>query len=90
MCRTHCKTVPRFATDRWPLELNSGKNSESLVSAYYDAEGHEHFQKAKAIIVAGYAIETPRLLLNSACRRSRKWVREFERYRRALSYGAGW
>jgi len=34
---------------------------------YYDADGHEHFQRAKAVIVAGYAIETPRLLLNSAC-----------------------
>lgn len=34
---------------------------------YYDREGHEHFQRAKAVIVSGYAIETPRLLLNSAC-----------------------
>ena len=35
--------------------------------AYLDAEGTERFQKAKAVIVSGYAIETPRLLLNSAC-----------------------
>lgn len=35
--------------------------------SYIDAEGQEHFQKAKAVIVSGYAIETPRLLLNSAC-----------------------
>ncbi len=35
--------------------------------SYYDQEGHEHFQRAKAVIVSGYAIETPRLLLNSAC-----------------------
>jgi choline dehydrogenase-like flavoprotein len=35
--------------------------------SYYDASGAEHFQKANAIIVSGYAIETPRLLLNSAC-----------------------
>jgi choline dehydrogenase-like flavoprotein len=35
--------------------------------SYFDAEGAEHFQKAKAVIVSGYAIETPRLLLNSAC-----------------------
>jgi choline dehydrogenase-like flavoprotein len=35
--------------------------------SYFDAEGREHFQKAKAVIVSGYAIETPRLLLNSAC-----------------------
>jgi choline dehydrogenase-like flavoprotein len=35
--------------------------------SYIDAKGEEHFQKAKAVIVSGYAIETPRLLLNSAC-----------------------
>jgi choline dehydrogenase-like flavoprotein len=35
--------------------------------SYFDAKGEEHFQKAKAVIVSGYAIETPRLLLNSAC-----------------------
>lgn len=34
---------------------------------YYDRDGNEHFQRARAVIVAGYAIETPRLLLNSAC-----------------------
>jgi choline dehydrogenase-like flavoprotein len=33
---------------------------------YYDREGREHFQRAKAVIVCAYAIETPRLLLNSA------------------------
>jgi choline dehydrogenase-like flavoprotein len=35
--------------------------------SYFDKEKHEHFQKARAVIVAGYSIETPRLLLNSAC-----------------------
>ncbi len=34
---------------------------------YFDREGREHLQRAKAVIVSGYAIETPRLLLNSAC-----------------------
>lgn len=34
---------------------------------YYDEDGREHFQRAKVVIVSGYAIETPRLLLNSAC-----------------------
>jgi choline dehydrogenase-like flavoprotein len=34
---------------------------------YYDREGREHFQRARAVIVAGYSIETPRLLMNSAC-----------------------
>jgi choline dehydrogenase-like flavoprotein len=35
--------------------------------SYLDQEGNEHFQKAKVVIVSGYAIETPPLLLNSAC-----------------------
>ena len=34
---------------------------------YFDHFGKSHFQRTKAIIVSGYAIETPRLLLNSAC-----------------------
>jgi choline dehydrogenase-like flavoprotein len=34
---------------------------------YFDPEGKERFQRAKAVIIAGYAVETPRLLLNSAC-----------------------
>ena len=34
---------------------------------YIDANGNERGQKAKVVIVSGYAIETPRLLLNSAC-----------------------
>ncbi len=34
---------------------------------HYHREGEWHFQKAKNVVVAGYAIETPRLLLNSAC-----------------------
>jgi choline dehydrogenase-like flavoprotein len=34
---------------------------------YLDREGEEHFQRARAVIVCGYSIETPRLLLNSAC-----------------------
>lgn len=34
---------------------------------YFDRNGQSHFQRAKAVIVSGYAIETPRLLLNSAC-----------------------
>jgi choline dehydrogenase-like flavoprotein len=34
---------------------------------YVDRDGKEHFQRARAVIVSGYAIETPRLLLNSSC-----------------------
>jgi choline dehydrogenase-like flavoprotein len=34
---------------------------------YFDRDGCSHFQRARAVIIAGYSIETPRLLLNSAC-----------------------
>jgi choline dehydrogenase-like flavoprotein len=35
----------------------------------YVSDGEEQFQRADAVAVCGYAIETPRLLLNSACPR---------------------
>ncbi|GHO51978.1 GMC family oxidoreductase [Ktedonobacter robiniae] len=35
--------------------------------SYFDAEGNEQFQSSKVVLVCGYAIETPRLLFNSAC-----------------------
>ena len=35
---------------------------------HYHREGGWQFQKARNVVVAGYAIETPRLLLNSATR----------------------
>ena len=34
---------------------------------HYHRGGRWRFQKARNVVVAGYAIETPRLLLNSAC-----------------------
>ena len=47
--------------------INMAEMAASTGVTYFDREGQEHFQKAKAVIVSGYAIETPRLLLNSAC-----------------------
>lgn len=47
------------------IEVGSNRRVKGV--HYFDSEGREHFQKAKAVIVSGYAIETPRLLLNSAC-----------------------
>ncbi len=43
------------------------KDGHTTGVTYIDAEGHEHELRAKVVIVSGYAIETPRLLLNSAC-----------------------
>jgi choline dehydrogenase-like flavoprotein len=34
---------------------------------YFDRDGKPHMQQAKAVIICAYSIETPRLLLNSAC-----------------------
>ena len=47
------------------ISLDSKGRTNGVV--YFDREGHEHFQRARCVIVCGYAIETPRLLLNSAC-----------------------
>jgi choline dehydrogenase-like flavoprotein len=33
---------------------------------YFDADRHEHFQRARAVVLAANGAETPRLLLNSA------------------------
>jgi len=47
--------------------INLGKNGRVTGVTYFDPNGYECEQKAKAVIVCGYSIETPRLLLNSAC-----------------------
>jgi len=41
--------------------IHADKDKRTTGVTYFDAEGHERFQKAKAVVVAG------RLLLNSAC-----------------------
>jgi choline dehydrogenase-like flavoprotein len=43
------------------------KNGRVTGVSYFDPDGNERELKAKVVIVSGYAIETPRLLLNSAC-----------------------
>jgi choline dehydrogenase-like flavoprotein len=40
-----------------------------VTGVHYLRGGVEHFQAARLVVVAGYSIETPRLLLNSANRR---------------------
>ncbi|MGA9184034.1 MAG: GMC family oxidoreductase [Candidatus Acidiferrales bacterium] len=47
--------------------INLGKDRRVTGVTYFDPQGREVEQKTKAVIVCGYAIETPRLLLNSAC-----------------------
>jgi choline dehydrogenase-like flavoprotein len=47
--------------------INLGKDGLVKSLTYFDPEGKVREQRAKVVIVSGYAIETPRLLLNSAC-----------------------
>ncbi len=49
------------------VELDDASGRVSGVTYVHD--GQEHFQPADAVAVCGYAIETPRLLLNSTSRR---------------------
>jgi choline dehydrogenase-like flavoprotein len=44
------------------IETRNGR----ATGVHYHRQGEWRFQKAKNVVVAGYAIETPRLLLNSA------------------------
>lgn len=53
--------------DSMVARINLGKNGLVTGVTYFDSEGQEREQKAKLVIACGYAIETPRLLLNSAC-----------------------
>jgi choline dehydrogenase-like flavoprotein len=48
----------------------TGGNSQSVTGVVYrDQAGSEHFQPASVVILAAFAIQTPRLLLNSASSR---------------------
>ncbi len=47
-----------------------GQTGRAL-GVHYVRDGRERFQRAAMVAVAGYSIETPRLLLNSACDGSR-------------------
>lgn len=49
--------------------INLGPDGRVTGVTYFDKDGKEVEQRARAVIVCGYAIETPRLLLNSACPR---------------------
>jgi choline dehydrogenase-like flavoprotein len=46
------------------IEIGPSRRATGL---HYYRQGRWRFQKARQIVVAGYSIETPRLLLNSAC-----------------------
>ncbi len=59
------------------------------LGVHYLRDGREHFQRARMVAVAGYSIETPRLLLNSASKRFPDGLVQRLRPGRPLPHGAG-
>ncbi len=48
------------------LQIQHDETGKVTGVLYADAEGNQHFQRARVVCVAGNSIESPRLLLNSA------------------------
>jgi choline dehydrogenase-like flavoprotein len=61
--RHHAEIRPNSMVTR----INMGHDGHVTGVTYIDHTGQEREQRAKIVLVCGYAIETPRLLLNSAC-----------------------
>src|SRR5882672_1224024 len=58
----HCEVRPESFVTRVEIE----KRGRATGVAYFDREGREHFQKARAVVLSANGGETPRLLLMSA------------------------
>ena len=58
----HCEIRPESYVSR----LETDKRGRVTGAAYFDRDGKEHFQRARAVVLAANGAETPRLLLNSA------------------------
>jgi choline dehydrogenase-like flavoprotein len=81
-CKVNAKASPLITHIPDALAHGAEVRADSMVSrvaidettgratgVHYIRDGVERFQRARLVIVAGYAIETPRLLLNSTSRR---------------------
>jgi len=51
------------------VRIDTNARGRATGVAYLDAQGREHFQKARAVVVSANGAETPRLLLSSASSR---------------------
>jgi choline dehydrogenase-like flavoprotein len=58
----NCEVRPNSYVSR----VEHDKRGRVTGVAYFDREGREHFQRARALVLAANGAETPRLLLNSA------------------------
>ena len=75
--------------DCMAIDIEVDDASGTVTGVRYMSEGRERFQRADAVAVAGYSIETPRLLLNSTSRRFPARPRQRQRPGRALRDGPG-
>jgi choline dehydrogenase-like flavoprotein len=55
--------------DSMVTRIGFAEETGRATGVHYVRNGTEHFQRAAMVAVAGYSIETPRLLLNSVCHR---------------------
>jgi choline dehydrogenase-like flavoprotein len=55
--------------DSMVTQVEIDESSGRVTGVRYVRDGQERFQRAEAVAVAGYSIETPRLLLNSTSKR---------------------
>lgn len=55
--------------DSMVTKIDIDERTGRATGVRYVHEGVEHFQRARLVVVAGYSIETPRLLLNSTSKR---------------------
>jgi choline dehydrogenase-like flavoprotein len=81
-CKVNAKASPLITHVPDALARGAEVRADSMVTrigfdqqtgratgVHYVRNGTEYFQRAAMVAVAGYSIETPRLLLNSACNR---------------------
>lgn len=80
-CKVNAKASPLITHVPDALAHGAEVRADSMVSqiavgadgratgVYYFRDGVEHYQRARMVAVAGYSIETPRLLLNSTSAR---------------------
>jgi choline dehydrogenase-like flavoprotein len=53
-------------SDSHVVQVEMGTDGRATGVVYFDRQGREQRQKARAVVLAGNGVETPRLLLNSA------------------------
>ena len=56
-------------TESYAFQVETDRHGRATGVAYFDRDRHQHFQKARAVILSANGAETPRLLLLSASSR---------------------